>query len=503
MELAIELEDYSRELSFEDISSELYMHLQDIHTDADRYYIHVFGFSRYNENERYYKSFLGIDEAYLALKELIEEDKWHLFIPHSTLFTFKRKTQNVARINAFFADIDKTSGFDKMDVEAVLNVLDTHYFDVTIPRPSKVISTGGGIQIFWLLKNAPKQALRKWQKVEERIFNELFSITEHVPSAKLDQKCKDVVRNTRPPGTKNYRYGENGVEVVALRNSSVRYTIDGIIKEYFPELQFEKNKVLTEADIERIQAERDAKMERKRKWLEAQKLREERAKIKPIDKVKEVKVSKTGKTQGTLIAARERDLFLLIELRDYEMEGYRYSIITIYGWLKVNKRMKEEELLELCKKMNNKFRVPLTENEVKSIANSIYKTYHSDELGREHEKALRKELENRGIIDLYCVSAKLRFTNKRCIEWLDITPEEQDKMETIISKRKKYDRNNEKRCPKDEDGYSKKKLPIKERRAKVKELMDKGYKQKQIAEALGIDVEVVKNDRKAINKAQK
>lgn len=165
--------------------------------------------------------------------------------------------------------------------------------------------------------------------------------------------------------------------------------------------------------------------------------------------------------------------------------------------------MKEEELLELCRKMNNKFRVPLTENEVKSIANSIYKTYHSDELGREHEKALRKELENRGIIDLYCVSAKLRFTNKRCIEWLDITPEEQDKMETIISKRKKYDRNNEKRCPKDEDGYSKKKLPIKERRAKVKELMDKGYKQKQIAEALGIDVEVVKNDRKAINKAQK
>ena len=121
-------------------------------------------------------------------------------------------------------------------------------------------------------------------------------------------------------------------------------------------------------------------------------------------------------------------------------------------------------------------------------------------MGREHEKALRKELEDRGIIDLYCVSAKLRFTNKRCIEWLDITPEEQDKMETIISKRKKYDRNNEKRCPKDEDGYSKKKLPIKERRAKVKELMDKGYGYKRIATELGITQDTAKNDVRALKK---
>ncbi len=71
-------------------------------------------------------------------------------------------------------------------------------------------------------------------------------------------------------------------------------------------------------------------------------------------------------------------------------------------------------------------------------------------------------------------------------------------MSTIIAKREKYDRNNEKRRNKrrNEAGLTKKQQEKLERKAKIQELKEQGYKQTVVAEMLNISLRTVKIDWK-------
>lgn len=71
-------------------------------------------------------------------------------------------------------------------------------------------------------------------------------------------------------------------------------------------------------------------------------------------------------------------------------------------------------------------------------------------------------------------------------------------MSTIIAKREKYDRNNEKRRNKrrNEAGLTKKQREKLERKAKIQELKEQGYKQTVVAEMLNISLRTVKIDWK-------
>ena len=78
------------------------------------------------------------------------------------------------------------------------------------------------------------------------------------------------------------------------------------------------------------------------------------------------------------------------------------------------------------------------------------------------------------------------YKNETLIERLDITEAEQRHMKTIIGIRIKYDRNNAKRTPRNENGLTKKQQELKDEELKIKELRKNGLSMQKIAEELGI-----------------
>ena len=78
------------------------------------------------------------------------------------------------------------------------------------------------------------------------------------------------------------------------------------------------------------------------------------------------------------------------------------------------------------------------------------------------------------------------YKNETLIERLCITKLEQKHMKTIIGTDEKYKRKNEKRTPRNENGLTKREQQKQDLINKVKEFKEKGLRQKEIAEKLGI-----------------
>ena len=89
---------------------------------------------------------------------------------------------------------------------------------------------------------------------------------------------------------------------------------------------------------------------------------------------------------------------------------------------------------------------------------------------------------------------KYKYSNAKLIELLDITEEEQKQLKTIISTKEKYRRNNLRRYRerRDKEGKTEKEIEIEKRKESVRELKQKKYTNKEIAEMLGITERTVK-----------
>ena len=86
------------------------------------------------------------------------------------------------------------------------------------------------------------------------------------------------------------------------------------------------------------------------------------------------------------------------------------------------------------------------------------------------------------------------YKNTTLIELLDISEEEQTQLKTIISTEEKYKRNNDRRKAerRTKQGLTKREQEKQEKIKKVKELKEQGFKQREIAEKLGISIPMVK-----------
>ena len=90
------------------------------------------------------------------------------------------------------------------------------------------------------------------------------------------------------------------------------------------------------------------------------------------------------------------------------------------------------------------------------------------------------------------------YSNAKLISLLDITEEEQKELSTIISTKEKYRRNNLRRYNerRDKEGKTAKEREIADRLAKIRELKQKKFTNKEIAEKLGITERTVRNELK-------
>lgn len=140
--------------------------------------------------------------------------------------------------------------------------------------------------------------------------------------------------------------------------------------------------------------------------------------IPEIRKYKKSKKKKKGRPKKIvslynlyhLYASRIADIEKLCELRNYNMTGYRETTLFLYRYFGNIYHDNEEDALYNALELNKMFTEPLNE----------------DELIKDTESASR-----------YYKDIKYKYSNAKLISILDITEEEQKKLSTIISTKRK------------------------------------------------------------------
>lgn len=197
--------------------------------------------------------------------------------------------------------------------------------------------------------------------------------------------------------------------------------------------------------------------------------------IPEIPRAKKAKKKKKGRPKKivslynlyTLYNSRIKDIEKLCRIRNYNMNGYRETTLFLYRYFSNVYHDDEEDALYNALELNKKFTEPLNEME----------------LIQDTESASR-----------YYKDIKYKYSNAKLIELLDITEEEQKQLSTIISTKEKYRRNNLRRYRerRNDEGKTEKEIEIEKRKESVRELKQKKYTNKEIAEMLGITERTVK-----------
>ncbi|SFB38539.1 hypothetical protein [Clostridium frigidicarnis] len=168
----------------------------------------------------------------------------------------------------------------------------------------------------------------------------------------------------------------------------------------------------------------------------------------------------------SLYWTRIRDLVRLCEMREYDVAGHRELILFLYRYWSCM-ILDENEALENTLEINSRFTEKLSKIEVKKATKSAERYYKNK---------------------------KYNYSNERLIELLNISYEEQQKLETIISKEEKYSRKNQVRNLKrrNEEGLTKREKDKLELEKSIKTLRQQGFTQKQIAKELKKDIRTIK-----------
>ena len=373
-----------------------------------------------NRWQQYY--FEGINDLSINLKGK------DVYISQNTFNNKSRRLIHLKELKALYIDIDCY----KMNLskEAVKYFMENDLYG-QIPVPNMLIDSGRGLYYIIFLENTMAEELPKWQLVEKYLYEKLKDLG-------ADNKALDATRVLRVTGTVN---SKNNSIVKVIDTYDYQYTLDEIIENYIPEI------------IED---------------------RKEKQKPKGVRKKGRKKKFVSLFTLYNLYYTRFKDIKKLVEIRNFNMTGYReVTLFLIRYFLNVyhgDDDLVMEEVLEI----NNSFTEPLEKDEVFKATLS----------------GATRATEN-----VY------KYSNDKLIKLLDITPLEQKQMATIISKSEKYYRNNKNRREqrRNEEGLTNKEADKLKNEERILELKRKKYTLKQISEKLNLSIDYVKKVSKKAN----
>mgnify|MGYP003390463339 FL=1 len=179
--------------------------------------------------------------------------------------------------------------------------------------------------------------------------------------------------------------------------------------------------------------------------------------------------------ERNLYLARIHDITKLCELRDYDLKGHRELILFLYRYYLCYFLEDTEKALNDTLELNSMFRLPLASNEVKRATRSAETVFLSK-------------------------NKDYRYKNTTLINLLEISESEERFMTTIISN-KEYKRRENIRVKKayqeklKVEGKLTEKEKLSQRRAKIKDLLAEGLKQKDICLQLDISKPTYIRDR--------
>ena len=179
--------------------------------------------------------------------------------------------------------------------------------------------------------------------------------------------------------------------------------------------------------------------------------------------------------ERSLYYARIQDIIKICELRNYDLKGHRELMLFLYRYYLCSFLEDTEKALNDVLELNSMFILPLNEREVIRATRSSETVY------------LNKNKE-------------YRYKNKTLIDLLEISEYEEKYMTTIISDKEYKRRNNEYNKNKYKEklkieGKLTAKEKLSQRRAKIKDLLEEGLKQKDICLQLNISKRTYISDR--------
>ena len=302
-----------------------------------------------------------------------------VYISQNTFFKPQRRIDNIKQLRTLFVDLDVYNlGYTP---EWVLGKLEYEYFGEVIPDPNAVVLSGRGLVLVWNIEPIPYQAMPLWRAVENYF-------AECLKDVGADTKATDPTRIFRLPGTIN---SKSKAIVKAQYRHTHRYDIHQLQYDYLPEL--------TPSPIKK----------------------------KPGRKSKIVRLFNIY----TLHLSRARDISKLVELRNGDVTNYREYICFLYRYFTCCYTNNPERALEETMDLNNEFLSPLPHREVVTATRSAEKAWEAKSNAKADE--LAKAMGYPG--------AGYNLKNSKIIEWLDISPEEQQHLSTIIGPQEKRRRN--------------------------------------------------------------
>ena len=374
-----------------------------------------------NRWQQYY--FEGINDLSINLKGK------DVYISQNTFNNKSRRLIHLKELKALYIDIDCY----KMNLskEAVKYFMENDLYG-QIPVPNMLIDSGRGLYYIIFLENTMAEELPKWQLVEKYLYEKLKDLG-------ADNKALDATRVLRVTGTVN---SKNNSIVKVIDTYDYQYTLDEIIENYIPEIVKDRK--------EKQKPKGVRKKGRKKKFVSLFNL-------------------------YNLYYTRFMDIKKLVEIRNYEMTGYReVTLFLLRYFMNVYHNCDDDLVMEEILEINNSFTEPLEKDEVFKATLS----------------GATRATEN-----VY------KYSNDKLIKLLDITPLEQKEMATIISKSEKYYRNNKNRRDnrRDENGLTKRESDKLKNEREILDLKRKKYTLKQISEKLNLSIDYVKKVSKKAN----
>jgi DNA-binding CsgD family transcriptional regulator len=371
--------------------------------------------------QQYY--FEGINDLSINLN-----DK-DVYISQNTFNNRSRRLTHLKELKALYIDIDCYKV--NLSKEAVKYFLENDLYG-QIPVPNMLIDSGRGLYYIIFLENTIAEELPKWQLVERYLFEKLKDLG-------ADNKALDATRVLRVVGSTN---SKNNELVKVIDTYDYQYTLDEIIENYIPEVNEDRK--------EKQKPKGVRKKGRKKKFVSLFNL-------------------------YNLYYTRFKDIKKLVEIRNYEMTGYREITLFLIRYFLNVYHGDDDLVMEEVIEINNSFTEPLEINEV-------FNATRSGAIG--------------------ATESVYKYSNDKLIKLLDITPSEQKEMATIIGKSEKYYRNNKNRRDnrRDENGLTQRESSKLNNENEILELKRKKYTLKQISKKLNLSIDYVKKVSRKANR---
>jgi len=365
-----------------------------------------------------------------------------IYLTQSTFKDGRRTIATLKELHACFTDLDYYKSKDPLisglTPEQVTFYLENDYFGDSLPYPNYILFSGRGLQVVWLINTEGAKRLPEWSLIQNHINVQLKRFCS-------DDNAKDCTRVLRYEHTLNSKSGKMA-EMLKIY-SPVKYDLDDLL-EYVDEpdpapVTKPEGKILRVFNTEQ----------------------QRYARIR----------------ERTLLYSRAQDLIKLQKLRNAAgiLEGYREFSCFLYRYWSMIFCEDPKQALEEVLEFNANFLKPLPKNRVIIDTHSAEKAYHN-------------KIAN--IPNGSYMWGGYKYRNSTLISKLGITPEEETKLSTIISKGEILRRKNirEKASRRNTGGLTKREQEKADKIEQIMNLRKQDKTQAEIAAELSISLSTVK-----------